>query len=378
MPRAGHRGPDQSQTALGAARVRTPSPMIHQALAPSPGRRAPVLPPQPFAYDIIMIPCNEVGNGLVKGDIEMAASLPAAPTEGPRAQPVTERPMTGRPGLPMLILGLVALAAALETLLGVGLVAGTGPVPRHPVGVLLLVAAVLILRGLTSVTPGTARVVQLFGRYVGTLRTPGLRWVNPFTMRRAISTRLRNHETAVEKVNDADGNPIEIAAVVVWQVADTARALYEVDDYASFVGIQAETAVRHIATQYPYDARRAGQVSLRDSVAKVTGELSTEIAARVAPAGVRIVESRLSRLSYAPEVARAMLQRQQADAVVAARQIIVDGAVGMVEMALERLAERHVVALDEERKAAMVSNLLVVLCSERATDPVINTGSLYQ
>ena len=286
--------------------------------------------------------------------------------------------MTGRPGLPMLILGLVALAAALETLLGVGLVAGTGPVPRHPVGVLLLVAAVLILRGLTSVTPGTARVVQLFGRYVGTLRTPGLRWVNPFTMRRAISTRLRNHETAVEKVNDADGNPIEIAAVVVWQVADTARALYEVDDYASFVGIQAETAVRHIATQYPYDARRAGQVSLRDSVAKVTGELSTEIAARVAPAGVRIVESRLSRLSYAPEVARAMLQRQQADAVVAARQIIVDGVVGMVEMALERLAERHVVALDEERKAAMVSNLLVVLCSERATDPVINTGSLYQ
>ncbi len=286
--------------------------------------------------------------------------------------------MNDWPGLPILVVGLLALALALETLARKGLIAGAGPVLPVREGVLLLILAGLILAGLTQVVPGQARVVQLFGRYVGTMRTPGLRWVNPFTRRRAISTRLRNHETAAEKVNDADGNPIEIAAVVVWQVEDTARAMYDVDDFANFVGIQAETAVRHIATQYPYDSRHGDKPSLRENVAQITGELATEIAARVTPAGVRIIESRLSRLSYAPEIARAMLQRQQADAVVAARQVIVDGAVGMVEMALERLAERRVVELDEERKAAMVSNLLVVLCSERATDPVINTGTLYQ
>ena len=308
----------------------------------------------------------------------MSASLTEEPQGRRRPAAVTERPAQDWPGLPMLVIGLLALAFAVETMAHKGLVAGTGLTASEPVGVLLLVFAGLCLAGLTPVAPGEARVVQLFGRYAGTTRTPGLRWVNPFARRRPISTRLRNHETSVEKVNDADGNPIEIAAVVVWQVEDTARAVYDVDDFANFVGVQAETAVRHIATQYPYDARRQGQLSLRDNVAKITGELSTEIAARVAPSGVRIIESRLSRLSYAPEVARAMLQRQQADAVVAARQIIVDGAVGMVEMALERLAERHVVELDEERKAAMVSNLLVVLCSERATEPVVNTGSLYQ
>jgi len=287
-------------------------------------------------------------------------------------------PAPNRDGLPMLVLGALAFAVGLETLTRTGLLAGAGPVLPPAIGFVLVFAAALDVAGLTSVSPGQARIVQLFGRYAGTVRTPGLRWVNPFTRRPVISTRLRNHETTLEKVNDADGNPIEIAAVVVWQVEDTARAMYEVDDYANFVGIQTETAVRHIASQFPYDTRRPGQLSLRDNVAKITEELSMEVAARVVPAGVRVRESRITRLAYAPEIARAMLQRQQADAVVAARQVIVDGAVGMVEMALERLAERHVVELDEERKAAMVSNLLVVLCSERATEPVVNTGSLYQ
>jgi regulator of protease activity HflC (stomatin/prohibitin superfamily) len=246
------------------------------------------------------------------------------------------------------------------------------------VGSLLLALGGVALGGLTAVVPGQARVVQLFGHYSGTMRTPGLRWVNPLARRRMVSTRLRNHETATAKVNDADGNPIEIAAVVVWQVADTARALYAVDDLVAFVALQTETAVRHIATSYPYDARTDAQLSLRDNAALITTQLSAEIAARVEAAGVRVLESRLSRLAYAPEIAHAMLQRQQADAVVAARQRIVAGAVGMVELALARLAEHDVVELDEERKAAMVSNLLVVLCADRATQPVVNTGSLYQ
>ena len=221
-------------------------------------------------------------------------------------------------------------------------------------------------------------MVQLFGRYNGTVREPGLRWVNPFTKRRKVSTRIRNHETAVAKVNDADGNPIEIAAVVVWQVRDTALALYAVDDFVKFVAIQTETAVRHIATSYPYDTSEPGQLSLRANADEITDRLSAEIAARVASAGVTIIESRLTRLSYAAEIAQAMLRRQAASAVVAARTRIVEGAVGMVELALHRLEEQDVVELDEERKAAMVSNLLVVLCSEQATQQVVNTGSLYQ
>lgn len=308
----------------------------------------------------------------------MDATFAPKPREQERTGITVERRVQDWQGLPLLVIGLACLAVAIETLARKGVTAGAGAVLPVPLGVAFLVLAGLCLAGLTPVSPGEARVVQLFGRYVGTTRTPGLRFVNPFARRLAVSVRLRSHETPVEKVNDADGNPIEIAAVVVWQVRDTASALYDVDDFAGFVAVQAQTAVRHIASQYPYDARTEGQLSLRQNVARITGELSTEIAARVGPAGVRIVESRLSRLSYAPEVARAMLQRQQAGAVVAARQVIVDGAVGMVEMALERLAERHVVELDEERKAAMVSNLLVVLCSERATEPVVNTGTLYQ
>jgi regulator of protease activity HflC (stomatin/prohibitin superfamily) len=246
------------------------------------------------------------------------------------------------------------------------------------VGIIVLIIAGFGLAGLTPVVPGQARVIQLFGKYRGTIRDPGLQWVNPLTHRIKVSTRIRNHETAQAKVNDADGNPIEIAAVVVWQVADTASAIYSVDDYTQFVTIQTETAVRHIASSYPYTSHREGELSLRDNAEQITSRLSAEIAARVALAGVHIIESRLTRLSYAPEIAQAMLRQQQANAVVGARQRIVEGAVGMVELALQRLQAADVVELDEERKASMVSNLLVVLCSEQATQQVVNTGSLYQ
>jgi regulator of protease activity HflC (stomatin/prohibitin superfamily) len=289
------------------------------------------------------------------------------------APTMRERTNTGAPGVLMLAVWIVVAAVALTLLItGVGR-GGVGV----PLLVLLLAVAVLMLTGLTPVMPGQARVVQLFGRYVGTARQPGLRWFNPFTRRRAVSTRIRNHETAIAKVNDADGNPIEIAAVLVWQVADTARALYEVDDFVQFVNIQAETAVRHIATSYPYDSHGDTVLSLRDNAGEITEKLSAEIGDRVQSAGVHIVESRLTRLAYAPEIAQAMLRRQQADAVVAARTTIVEGAVGMVRLALNRLDEHNVVELDEERKAAMVSNLLVVLCGDRDTQPIVNTGSLY-
>jgi regulator of protease activity HflC (stomatin/prohibitin superfamily) len=235
----------------------------------------------------------------------------------------------------------------------------------------------LLQRGLTVVAPGRAHVVQLFGNYKGTVREPGMQWVNPFAVRIPVSTRIRNLETAQAKVNDADGNPIEIAAVIVWQVQDTAQATYSVDDYAKFVAIQAETAVRHIASSYPYDNRGADVMSLRGNAEEITGKLSAELGDRVAAAGVHVIETRLTRLSYAPEIAQAMLRQQAASAVVGARAKIVEGAVGMVKMALERLDEENVVELDEERKAAMVSNLLVVLCSEQATQQVVNTGSLY-
>jgi regulator of protease activity HflC (stomatin/prohibitin superfamily) len=246
------------------------------------------------------------------------------------------------------------------------------------VGLVLEVGSVVTLCGLTAVSPGQARVVALFGRYSGTVRATGLRWVNPFTRRWRISTRVRNHETATLKVNDADGNPIEIAAVVVWQVEDTAKAVYSVDDFTAFVSIQTETAVRHIAAGYPYDAREEGRVSLREHAEEITGRLSTEIGERVTLAGITVVESRITRLSYAAEIAQVMLRRQQADAVVAARARIVQGAVGMVRQALDSLNEEGIVELDEERKATMVSNLLVVLCSEHSTQPVVNTGTLYQ
>jgi len=307
-----------------------------------------------------------------------AAPAPQQPGLQPPARRLTERPASSAPGVPLLVLSIVVLLAGVGLLILSKPVGGGAEVALIILGVLLLIASVLALRGLFAVVPGEARVVQLFGRYAGTVREPGLRWVNPFTDRRRVSTRIRNHETALAKVNDADGNPIEIAAVVVWQVDDTALALYAVDDFVQFVSTQTETAVRHIATSYPYDTADAGQLSLRGNADEVTERLSAEIAARVASAGVTIIESRLTRLSYAAEIAQAMLRRQAASAVVAARSRIVQGAVGMVRLALQQLEEQDVVELDEERKAAMVSNLLVVLCSEQATQQVVNTGSLYQ
>ncbi|MCS0602373.1 SPFH domain-containing protein [Streptomyces sp. LP11] len=278
-----------------------------------------------------------------------------------------------------LLLGLVGLGAAVALLAGAAGTSAAGAKAGLIVGgVLVFLAAVIAMRGLNTVAPGEARVVQLFGRYRGTIRQDGLRWVNPFTSRTRISTRVRNHETAVLKVNDAYGNPIELAAVVVWKVQDTAQAVFEVDDYTEFVATQTETAVRHIAIEYPYDAHEEDALSLRGNAEEITEKLAVELQARVEAAGVHIVESRFTHLAYAPEIASAMLQRQQAGAVVAARRQIVDGAVGMVEEALARIAERDIVELDEERKAAMVSNLMVVLCGDRAPQPVLNTGSLYQ
>ena len=307
-----------------------------------------------------------------------AAPAPQQPGLQPPARRLTERPASSAPGVPLLVLSIVVLLAGVGLLILSKPVGGGAEVALIILGVLLLIGSVLGLRGLFAVVPGEARVIQLFGRYAGTVREPGLRWVNPFTDRRRVSTRIRNHETALAKVNDADGNPIEIAAVVVWQVDDTALALYAVDDFTQFVATQTETAVRHIATSYPYDTADTGQLSLRGNADEITTRLSAEIAARVASAGVTIIESRLTRLSYAAEIAQAMLRRQAASAVVAARSRIVQGAVGMVRLALQQLEEQDVVELDEERKAAMVSNLLVVLCSEQATQQVVNTGSLYQ
>ncbi|MCZ4512061.1 SPFH domain-containing protein [Streptomyces sp. ActVer] len=302
-----------------------------------------------------------------------------------------------------LLLGLVGLLAGAATIVSATAVESTGGKAALIVfGILIGLAAFIAMCGLNMVAPGEARVVQLFGRYRGTIREDGLRWVNPpplsaslergdpHSSRTKISTRVRNHETAVLKVNDAYGNPIELAAVVVWKVEDTAQASFEVDDFLEFVATQTEAAVRHIAIEYPYDAHDEDGLSLRGNAEEITEKLAVELHARVEAAGVQIIESRFTHLAYAPEIASAMLQRQQAGAVVAARRQIVDGAVGMVEDALARItmgvppAEavrgwgRDIVELDSERKAAMVSNLLVVLCGDRAPQPVLNTGSLYQ
>jgi SPFH domain / Band 7 family len=310
----------------------------------------------------------------------MSVEVPAGTGQQPESPQMAESKGWSAPGVRVLVIGVVLVLGAI-VLLALGISLGpsaAGPIALIWVAVLLGIAGHLSLRGLTSVVAGEARVIQLFGRYRGTIRAPGLHWVIPFARRRKVSVRIRNHETSLAKVNDADGNPIEIAAVVVWQVKDTAQALYSVDDFSEFVAIQTETAVRHIASSFPYTSGADGGLSLRDNADEITQRLSDEIADRVRPAGVTIIESRLTRLSYAPEIAQAMLRQQQATAVVGARTRIVEGAVGMVQLALRRLQEEDVVELDEERKAAMVSNLLVVLCSEQATQQVVNTGSLYQ
>ena len=243
---------------------------------------------------------------------------------------------------------------------------------------LTLLVIIICFFGLTIVNPNEAKVVQLFGRYKGSLKEQGMRWVNPLTSRRRVSLRVRNFESGKHKVNDHDGNPIDIAAVVVWRVVETAEAVFQVDDYEHFVHVQSESALRNLATSYPYDAHVDGQMSLRMSAGEIAHKLREEIQERLSQAGVEVIEARISHLAYAAEIANAMLRRQQASAIIAARQKIVEGAVGMVEMALEQLSAKQVVQLDEERKASMVSNLLVVLCSDRDAQPVVNAGTLYQ
>jgi regulator of protease activity HflC (stomatin/prohibitin superfamily) len=242
---------------------------------------------------------------------------------------------------------------------------------------LLDLAVLLGWAGLFMVNPNQAKVLQLFGRYVGSVKTQGLNWANPFFTKRAISLRVRNFETAKLKVNDRNSNPVEIAAIVVWQVVDSAEAMFEVDSYEDYVHVQSESALRNLASQYPYDAHVEGEKALASHTAEIAGRLQHEIQERLAKAGVSVREARISHLAYAPEIAGVMLRRQQANAIIAARQRIVEGAVGMVEMALDTLLKRDIVRLDEERKATMVSNLLVVLCSEQGTQPVVNTGTLY-
>jgi regulator of protease activity HflC (stomatin/prohibitin superfamily) len=310
----------------------------------------------------------------------MQTQVQAVPGSDQRPfQRVPERAARVLPGLRMLVISSAILVVGIVLLVVSAAISSSGgKIVLIVLGVIGIAAFTLLIRGLIAVAPGQARVVQLFGKYRGTVREPGMQWVNPFTVRIVVSTRIRNQESAQVKVNDADGNPIEIAAVIVWQVQDTAHAIYAVDNYVHFVGVQAETAVRHIASSYPYDSRGSGALSLRDNADEITARLSAELGDRVRPAGVEIIETRLTRLSYAPEIAQAMLRQQQASAVVGARQRIVEGAVGMVRLALQRLDQEGVVELDEERKAAMVSNLLVVLCSEQATQQVVNTGSLYQ
>ncbi len=278
--------------------------------------------------------------------------------------------------------GLLMLVVLIGLLLLTGYALVESARAREPVGVigcvLALAAEAVSLAGLFVVNPNEGQVLQLFGAYRGTVKTEGLRWANPFYTKRRISQRVRNFESARLKVNDTDGNPIEIAAVVVWKVVDTAEACFEVDDYENYVKVQSEAAVRNLATRYPYDVHDEAQVSLRGSTAAVAKDLKHEIQERLAKAGVEVVEARISHLAYAAEIAGAMLRRQQAGAIIAARQKIVEGVVGMVDMALERLSASKLVQLDEERKAAMVSNLLVVLCSDREAQPVVNAGSIYQ
>ena len=285
-----------------------------------------------------------------------------------------EIPYRSLPGIPFL-LALLVVAALSAWLVVAGFRAGSGAWILG--GVLLAIVAFLSLIGLYTVQPNQAAVLSLFGRYMGTVKDNGLRWNNPFIAEKKVSMRVRNFESGKLKVNELDGSPIEIAAVIVWQVVDASEAVYNVDDYESFVHIQSEAALRSMATSYPYDQHEEGQLSLRSHAAEISEHLQKELAERLNDAGVQVLDARISHLAYAPEIAQALLQRQQANAIIAARTRIVAGAVGMVEMALAELQKNGVVHLDEERKAQMVSNLLVVLCGERSTQPVVNAGSLY-
>ncbi len=301
----------------------------------------------------------------------------------PNARPgarvdVTERPAWALPGGPAFLVVLLAIAALLGGFALFAHADSSGNGAWGILGVVLVLAAVVAFTGLTIISPGTTRVVLFFGRYVGTVRHTGLVFTVPLATRRSVSVRVRNFETSELKVNDQEGNPINIAAIVVWQVADTAKAVFAVQDYGDFVRVQSESALRHVAMSHPYDHPDSGENSLRGATDLVSGEIADEVAARVAIAGVEVIEARISNLAYAPEIAGAMLQRQQAGAIIAARSRIVEGAVTMVKDALGRLEADSIVELDDERKAAMVSNLLVVLCGEARATPVVNTGTLYQ
>ena len=294
---------------------------------------------------------------------------------------IRERLRDGAPGIPLLLVAVLGLALiGWLFLTGVRLAddGGSGATWRLVGAMALFLVWLLLTRGFFIVAPNQANVLQLFGDYAGTARTPGLRYANPFYTHKKLSLRVRNFESSKLKVNDAEGNPIEIAAVVVWRVVETAEATFEVDDYENYVRVQSEAAVRNAATSYPYDSHEDGVVSLRGSTAVVAQHLQEETQQRLQKAGVDVIEVRISHLAYAPEIAAAMLQRQQAGAIIAARERIVQGAVGMVEMALAMLSHKGIVQLDEERKAAMVSNLLVVLCGERGAQPILNTGTIHQ
>ncbi|MFT4110196.1 SPFH domain-containing protein [Propionicimonas sp.] len=292
---------------------------------------------------------------------------------------IEERPAWSANGFIPLVLAVVFFIGALRSFIaaGVNTDAGADAGPWGVLGAILVVLFGLAVVSITMVSPGDTKVLEFFGRYIGTVRSSGLKMVVPFAKGRKVSVKVRNFETNELKVNDADGNPVNIAAIVVWQVADTARARFAVEDYREFVRVQSEAALRHVATTHPYDNAAAGEESLRGSTDLVAAELATEVAARIAIAGLEVVEARISSLAYAPEIAHAMLQRQQASAVIAAREKIVEGAVSMVQGALRQLEAEDVVALDEERKAAMVSNLLVVLCGSSQATPVVNAGTLY-
>jgi SPFH domain/Band 7 family protein len=304
----------------------------------------------------------------------------------PRGEPVghagtrveiAERSARVRNGGIGILAGLVAIGASIGLLAGADSTTGALSPTLGVLGVLVMLLAFVLFASVTVISPGETKVVQLFGRYVGTVRRTGLVMTPLLTTRRRVSVRVRNFETSELKVNDADGNPVNIAAIVVWQVTDTARATFAVESFQGFVEVQSEAALRHVATSHPYDNADTGEATLRGSTDQVSDELAHEVAARVVIAGVEVVEARISHLAYAPEIAQAMLQRQQAGAIIAAREKIVEGAVTMVDGALRRLEEESIVELDDERKAAMVSNLLVVLCGEARATPVINAGSLY-
>ena len=282
------------------------------------------------------------------------------------------RAPSGWVALPVILLGTLALDVTFQRVVEDTLEA------RIITQIPFLLLLIFLLAGLFVVNPNEGRVLLLFGRYKGTVKDQGLHWANPLLTKRRISLRVRNFETEHSKVNDTEGNPIEMASVVVWKVVDTAEASFEVDDYVNYVHVQSESALRNLATLYPYDTHEEGSLSLRGNTDEIAGQLKIEIQSRLHKAGVEVLEARITPLAYAPEIASAMLQRQQAGAIIAARTLIVEGAVGMVEMALEKLSNQHIVDLDEERKANMVTNLLVVLCSDKATQPVLNTGSLYQ